>query len=184
MPAKKKARWTTAQKNAAKKKAVTKGPKKPYHRGQAPSDAPRSKERWRDREDAPAGERPKRVRRDGTEDRGQRTWERREDRGGRPRRDRDDRGGYQRRDDRGGYQRRERDDRGFQRRDDRSDDRGGLQRRDDRGDRRRGATPRFEREQQRRGFAPRTEQVEDPDVLRQEADTLSLIHISEPTRPY
>ncbi|MEK4241540.1 DEAD/DEAH box helicase [Janibacter sp. FSL W8-0316] len=174
MPAKKKARWTTAQKNAAKKKAVTKGPKKPYHRGQAPSDAPRSKERWRDREDAPAGERPKRVRRDGTEDRGQRTWERREDRGGRPRRDRDDRGGYQRRDDRsddrGGYQRRDdRDDRGgYQRRE--RDDRG-FQRRDDRGDRRRGATPRFEREQQQRGFAPRTEQVEDPDVLRQEADT-------------
>ena len=159
MPAKKKPRWTTAQKNAAKKKAVTKGPKKPYHRGQAPTDAPRAKDRWRDRDDVPAGDRPKRVRRDGTEDRGQRTWERREDRGGR----RDDRGGYQRRDDRseerGGYQRRDRDDRG------------GYQRRDDRGERRRGAAPRFEREQQRRGFAPRVEQVEDPDVLRQEADT-------------
>ncbi|WP_226282595.1 DEAD/DEAH box helicase [Janibacter indicus] len=174
MPAKKKARWTTAQKNAAKKKGVTKGPKKPYHRGQAPTEAPRGKDRWRDRDDVPAGDRPKRVRRDGTEDRGQRTWERREDRGGRPRRDRDDRGGYQRRDDRsddrGGYQRRDdRDDRGgYQRRE--RDDRG-FQRRDGRGDRRRGATPRFEREQQRRGFAPRTEQVEDPDVLRQEADT-------------
>lgn len=192
MPAKKKPRWTTAQKNAAKKKAVTKGPKKPYHRGQAPTDAPRAKDRWRDRDDVPAGDRPKRVRRDGTEDRGQRTWERREDRGGR----RDDRGGYQRRDDRGdrgfqrredrgerGFERRDRDDRGgYQRRDDRSeerggyqrrdrDDRGGYQRRDDRGERRRGAAPRFEREQQRRGFAPRVEQVEDPDVLRQEADT-------------
>ena len=82
MPAKKKPRWTTAQKNAAaKKKAAAKAPKKPYHRGQAPTEAPRGKDRWRDREDAPAGERPKRVRRDGTEDRGQRTWERREDRG-------------------------------------------------------------------------------------------------------
>lgn len=168
MPAKKKPRWTTAQKNAAKKKAVTKGPKKPHHRGQAPTDAPRAKDRWRDRDDVPAGDRPKRVRRDGTEDRGQRTWERREGRGGR----RDDRGGFQRREDRGerGFERRDRDDRGgYQRRDDRGDR--GFQRRDDRGDRRRGAAPRFEREQQRRGFAPRVEQVEDPDVLRQEADT-------------
>lgn len=125
MPAKKKARWTTAQKNAAKKKAVTKGPKKPYHRGQAPSDAPRSKERWRDRQDAPDGERPKRVRRDGTEDRGQRTWERREDRGG--------------------YQRRERDDRGFQRRDDRGDRRRGATPRFERGQQRRGFAPRTDR---------------------------------------
>ena len=171
MPAKKKPRWTTAQKNAAaKKKAAAKAPKKPYHRGQAPTEAPRGKDRWRDREDAPAGERPKRVRRDGSEDRGSRTWQRRDDRGGYQRRD--DRDGGQRRDDRGGYQRR--DDRdGGQRRDDRGgyqrrDDRGGYQRRDDR---RRGPAPRFEREQARRGFAPRTEQVEDPEALRQEADT-------------
>ena len=162
MPAKKKPRWTTAQKNAAaKKKAAAKAPKKPYHRGQAPTEAPRGKDRWRDREDAPAGERPKRVRRDGSEDRGSRTWQRRDDRGGYQRRD--DRDGGQRRDDRGGYQRR--DDRdGGQRR----DDRGGYQRRDDR---RRGPAPRFEREQARRGFAPRTEHVEDPEALRQEADT-------------
>ncbi|MGN7248402.1 DEAD/DEAH box helicase [Janibacter anophelis] len=153
MPAKKKPRWTTAQKNAAKKKsAAAKGPKKPHHRGQAPTDAPRSKERWRDRDDAPAGGRPKKVRRDGTEDRGQRTWERREDRRGGPR-SRDDRGGYERRDDRGGYQRR--DDRGgYERRDERGgyqrrDERGGSERRDERGG--------YERRDERGGYQRRDE---------------------------
>jgi superfamily II DNA/RNA helicase len=238
VPAKKKPRWTTAQKNTAKK-SNPKGPKKAHHRGQAPTDAPpRSKDRWREREDATGGERPKRVRRDGTEDRGQRTWERREDRGGYQgqRRDTrgddrrgggyqgrdertDDRGGFQRRDSQGddrrggGFQRRDSqgDDRrggGFQRRDDRSDERGAYQRRDERrggverrsgsddrrrgpaprfdreqtggrparwqrdgDDSRRGPAPRFEREQNRRGFAPRHDQTEDPEALRQEADT-------------
>jgi superfamily II DNA/RNA helicase len=208
VPAKKKPRWTTAQKNTAKK-SNPKGPKKAHHRGQAPTDAPpRSKDRWREREDATGGERPKRVRRDGTEDRGQRTWERREDRGGYQGQRRDTRG-----DDRrgGGYQGRDErtDDRGgFQRRDDRSDERGAYQRRDERrggverrsgsddrrrgpaprfdreqtggrparwqrdgDDSRRGPAPRFEREQNRRGFAPRHDQTEDPEALRQEADT-------------
>ncbi|MDN5717262.1 MAG: DEAD/DEAH box helicase, partial [Janibacter sp.] len=108
---------------------------------------------------------------------------------------REDRGGYQgqRRESQG-------DDRrgGYQRRDDRTDDRGGFQRRSgsegqrrgpaprfdreqtggrparwqrDGEDSRRGAAPRFEREQNRRGFAPRRDQVEDPEALRQEADT-------------
>lgn len=97
MPPKKKQRWTTAQKNAAaKKKAASQRPPKRPHRGQAQrpaDDAPRTKDRWRERDGAPAGDRPKRVRRDGTENRGQRSWERRDDnRGGhdrRPRRDDD-----------------------------------------------------------------------------------------------
>jgi superfamily II DNA/RNA helicase len=193
VPAKKKPRWTTSQKNTAKK-SNPKGPKKAHHRGQAPTDAPpRSKDRWRERDDATGGERPKRVRRDGTEDHGQRGWERREDRGG-----------FQRREDRGGYQGQRRDSQGddrrggYQRRDDRNDDRGGFQRRSgsedrrrgpaprfdreqtggrparwqrDGDDARRGSAPRFEREQNRRGFAPRHDQTEDPEALRQEADT-------------
>ncbi|WP_245634488.1 DEAD/DEAH box helicase [Janibacter limosus] len=231
MPAKKKPRWTTSQKNTAKK-SNPKGPKKAHHRGQAPTDAPpRSKDRWRERDDATGGERPKRVRRDGTEDHGQRGWERREDRGGFQRREdrggyqgqrrdsqgddrrggyqrrddrNDDRGGFQRREDRGGYQGQRRDSQGddrrggYQRRDDRSEDRGGFQRRSgsedrrrgpaprfdreqtggrparwqrDGDDARRGSAPRFEREQNRRGFAPRHDQTEDPEALRQEADT-------------
>ncbi|MFJ6134003.1 DEAD/DEAH box helicase [Janibacter terrae] len=200
MPPKKKPRWTTSQKSSAKKNAPVKGPKKPHHRGQAPTDAPRAKERWRDRDESSSGDRPKRVRRDGTEDRGQRTWERREDRGGFQRRDdRDDRrgGGFQRRDDRddrrgGGFQRRDdRDDRGFERREDRRrgpaprfdrEQTGGRPSRGhrDNDDRRRGPAPRFEREQNRRGAAPRFERpdradrferTEDPEALRQEADT-------------
>ena len=158
---KKKPRWTTAQKNAAaKKKAATQRPPKRPHRGQRPAeDAPRSKDRWRERDDA-GDQRPKRVRRDGTEERGQRSWERREDRAprsgdGRPRRD-DKRGGYQGRDDkRGGHQGRT-DNRG-----------GGFERRPRREDDRRGYAPRFEREQSRRPV----EQHEDPEALRQEADT-------------
>ena len=185
MPPKKKPRWTTSQKNAAaKKKSASYGAPKRPHRGQGPSsDAPRTKDRWRERDGAPSGERPKRVRPDGTEDRGHRSWERRDD----------NRGGYQgrdnRRDDnRGGYQGRDnrRDDRrddnrgGYQSRDNRRDDnrrddnrgggyerRGGFERRPRRDDDRRRPTQRFEREQSRRPVEP----FEDPEALRQEADT-------------
>lgn len=163
MPPKKKPRWTTAQKNAAaKKKAATQGSPKRPHRGQrADSERPRTKDRWRERDGAAGGARPKRVRPDGTEDRGQRTWERRDsrdNRGGgydrRPRRD-DERGGYQRRDD-------ERDSRGG-----RADRRGGVERRPRRDDDRRRPTQRFEREQARRISEP----FEDPEAQRMEADT-------------
>ena len=141
---KKKPRWTTAQKNAAaKKRAASQRPPKKPHRGQRPADdAPRPKNRWRERDDSTGGDRPKRVRRDGSEDRGQRSWERREDRAPRS----------------GGDRRPRRDD---DRRPRREDDRRG--RRDDR----RGHAPRFEREQARRPV----ERVEDPEALRQEADT-------------
>ncbi len=110
MPPKKKTRWTTAQKNAAaKKKAASQGAPKRPHRGQRPAaDAPRTKDRWREREEPAGAARPKRVRRDGTEERGQRPWERQRS---------DDRrsGGYQGRNDDnrgGGYQGRNDDNRG------------------------------------------------------------------------
>ncbi|WP_277452270.1 DEAD/DEAH box helicase [Janibacter sp. DB-40] len=151
MPPKKKQRWTTAQKNAAAKKkaASQRGPKRP-HRGQGPAgDAPRTKDRWRERDGAPSGGRPQRVRSDGIEDRGQRAPGRRSE---------DNRGGYERRprreDERGGDRRRE-------------DSRGGYERRPRRDDDRRRPTQRFEREQARRPVEP----VEDPEALRMEADT-------------
>ncbi|WP_191563038.1 DEAD/DEAH box helicase [Janibacter melonis] len=110
MPAKnpnKKARWSAAEKAAAS----TKGPKKPYHRGQKPADdAPRGAKR----PVRAAEDRPRRVRKDGAEDQGQRRWERRED--SRP-------GGFRSDDRRGG---------GFRSDDRRSDDRRGGFRSDDR----------------------------------------------------
>ncbi|OAB87837.1 hypothetical protein AWH69_07335 [Janibacter melonis] len=137
MPAKnpnKKARWSAAEKAAAS----TKGPKKPYHRGQKPADdAPRGAKR----PVRAAEDRPRRVRKDGAEDQGQRRWERREDT--RPggfrsddRRSDDRRGGF-RSDDRrdGGFRSDDRRGGGF-----RSDDRrgGGFRSDDRRSDDRRG----------------------------------------------
>lgn len=62
MPPKKKPRWTTAQKNAAaKKRAASQRPPKKPHRGQRPAeDAPRSKDRWRERDDRPDRSGPRR----------------------------------------------------------------------------------------------------------------------------
>ena len=120
----KKARWTAAQKAQAKKAKAGSGPKKPHHRGQAPSADERApKQRWRDRPEGDAlGEKARQSR----SARDERRAGDRDDR--RPRRE----GGWESRgeDRRGGYRNDRRDDRREDRRGGYRDDRPARVRRD------------------------------------------------------
>jgi superfamily II DNA/RNA helicase len=179
----KKARWTPAQKAAAKKLKATGGPKKPHRKGgSAPAASTRDDRRepsetrtrddrpYRGRDERPRGERVEYRSREGRrEDRREfrPRDDRREDRREfRPRDDRrDDRREFRPRDDRSGFRGRD-DRREFRPRDDRRDDRRDFRPRDDRRDDRRDFRPRDDRRgfggrDDRRDFRPRDDRRDD-----------------------